>query len=166
MQIKATVSALALLSLAACSGSEETVYTGPDGEEVTVQREGDGTTTYRSEDGETTISTGTLDTTAVGDVPMYPGATSREGLNLNTTARDGGRGQISSFQTNDSPSDVIGFYRNALQSRGYSIAATMDMGQSQMLVAERNDGNGGVQITATDIEGRGTNVTVIAGSEG
>ncbi len=166
MDVKATILGISLVSLAACGGSEETVYTGPDGEEVTVERGGDGTTTYRSEEGETTITTGSLDTTAVGGVPPYPGATSREGLNLNTTARDGGSGQISSFQTNDSPGDVIGFYRNALEGSGYSIAATMDMGQSQMLVAERDDGNGGVQITATVIEGRGTNVTVIAGVEG
>lgn len=166
MDVKASILGFTLVSLAACSGSEETVYTGPDGEEVTVERGGDGTTTYRSDDGETTITTGSLDSTAVGGVPAYPGATSREGLNLNTTARDGGSGQISSFQTNDSPGEVISFYRNALESSGYSIAATMDMGQSQMLVAERNDGNGGVQITATDIEGRGTNVTVIAGVEG
>ncbi|MGP1283348.1 MAG: hypothetical protein ACTS1X_10265 [Parasphingopyxis sp.] len=157
------VPAVALLALAACGGSNEQVYRGPDGEEVRVERGGDGTTTYRSGDGETVITTGELGAEMPAGLPRYPGADTSRGLNIDATGRDGGSGQVSSFQTDDAPAEVIAFYRRALESDGYSIAATMDMGQSQMIVAERQDGEGGVQITATDMNGQGTSVSVIAG---
>jgi hypothetical protein len=157
---------LAMLALTACGGSDEQVYRGPDGEEVRVDRGGDGTTTYSSTDGEATITTGGPGTTMPAGLPAYPGAESTGGVNANVTGRDGGSGQISSFQTSDAPAEVIAFYRNALQRGGYTIAGTMDLGQTQMITAERADGDGGVQITATSAGGRGTTVSVIAGMGG
>lgn len=157
------VSAVALLTLAACGGSNEQVYRGPDGEEVRVERGGDGTTTYRSGDGETVITTGELGGGMPADLPLYPGADDSQGFNIDATGRDGESGQIASFQTGDAPAEVIAFYRSALESGGYRITATMDMGQSQMITAEREGSEGGVHLTATDAGGRGTTVSVIAG---
>ncbi|QLC25806.1 hypothetical protein HFP57_12770 [Parasphingopyxis algicola] len=134
------VSAVALLALAACGGSDEQVYRGPDGEEVRVERGGDGTTTYRSADGDAVITTGGSGAEMPGGLPAYPGADTSRGIAINTTARDGGSGQVSSFQTDDSPAEVIAFYRAALERDGYRIAATMDMGQTQMIAAERDGG--------------------------
>ncbi|MEM8695651.1 MAG: hypothetical protein AAGE05_06475 [Pseudomonadota bacterium] len=157
------MASLALLALAACGGSNEQVYRGPDGEEVRVERGGDGTTTYRSADGEAVVTTGELGADMPGGLPAYPGADASNGLNINATGRDGGSGQVSSFNTSDSPADVIAFYRRALERDGYRIAATMDMGESQMIAAEREDGEGGIQITATEAGDQGTTVSVIAG---
>lgn len=158
--------ALAVLTLTACSGADEQVYTGPDGEEVRVERGGDGTTTYSSSDGEATITTGDTGAAMPAGLPSYPGAQTTGGINVNTTGRDGGSGQISSFQTSDAPADVIAFYRTALERGGYTIAATMDLGETKMISASRTNGNGGIQITATSAGGRGTTVSVIAGMEG
>lgn len=158
--------ALAVLTLTACSGADDQVYVGPDGEEVRVERGGDGATTYSSNDGEATITAGDTGAAMPAGLPPYPGAESAGGLNVNATGRDGGSGQISSFQTSDAPADVIAFYRTALERGGYTIAATMDLGETKMITAERTDGNGGIQITATSAGGRGTTVSVIAGMEG
>ena len=166
MRTKFGMATMAALALTACGGSDEQVFVGPDGEEVSVERGGDGTTVYRSEDGEAVVTTGEGNTTMPGGLPAYPGADSSRGVNINAAGRDGGSGQISSFQTSDSPADVIAFYRAALERGGYRIAGTMDMGQSQMIIAERAGGDGGVQITATNAGGQETTVSVISGVEG
>lgn len=158
--------ALAMLGLTACGGADEQVYTGPDGEEVRVERGGDGTTTYRSDDGEATITTGDSGAAMPAGLPAYPGAQTTGGVNINAAGRDGGSGQISSFQTEDAPADVIAFYRAALERGGYTIAANMDLGETKMISASRADGNGGVQVTATSAGGRGTTVSIISGQEG
>ena len=138
--------ALAMLALTACGGSDEQVYTGPDGE--------------------ATITTGDASAAMPAGLPAYPGAETTGGLNINSTGRDGGSGQISSFQTGDSPAEVIAFYRAALERDGYTIAANMDFGETQMITASRPDNRGGIQVTATAAGGRGTNVSIIAGQEG
>ena len=158
--------ALAMVALTACGGSDEQVYTGPDGEEVRVERGSDGTTTYRSDDGEATITTGDAGAAMPAGLPAYPGAESTGGMNINSTGRDGGSGQISSFQTSDSPVEVIAFYRAALERSGYRIAANMDFGETHMISASRPDNSGGIQVTATAAGGRGTTVSIIAGQEG
>lgn len=158
--------ALAMLALTACGGSDEQVFTGPDGEEVRVERGGNGTTTYSSTDGEATITTGDAGAMMPAGLPAYPGAETAGGHNINSTGRDGGSGQISSFQTSDSPADVIAFYRAALERGGYRIAANMDFGETHMISASRPDNSGGIQITATGAGGRGTTVSIIAGQEG
>ncbi|MGP1352964.1 MAG: hypothetical protein ACTS1Z_06545 [Parasphingopyxis sp.] len=160
------IAALGLLTLAACGGPNEQVYRGPDGEEVRVERDGSGTTTYRRADGETVVTTGDAGTAMPGGLPSYPGASGAGGFQMNATGRDGGSGQVSSFTTSDAPADVITFYRNALEAGGFEIAATMDMGETQMIVGERADGNGGVQISATAVPGQGTTVSVIGGEGG
>ena len=157
---------LALLGLTACGGAaDEQTVRGPDGEEVTVSRDGDNTVTYTTEDGEATITTGSGGDTATGDLPAYPGADASGGMNFSATGEDGAGGQVSSFQTNDPPERVIAFYRDALESRGYTVTATMQTGQHQTITAERGRG-AGVHITATSMGGQGTNVAVIAGQGG
>ena len=157
---------LTMLTLAACGGSDEQVYTGPDGEEVRVERGGDGTTTYRSGDGEVTTTTGDTGAAMPAGLPSYPGAETTGGMNFNSTGHDGGSGQVSSFQTGDTPAEVIAFYRTALERSGYRIAANMDFGETQMISAARPDSSGGIQITATAVGGQGTSVSIIAGQEG
>ncbi|MEO1167100.1 MAG: hypothetical protein AAFW97_00155 [Pseudomonadota bacterium] len=160
------IAAIGLLTLAACGGSDEQVYRGPDGEEVRVERGGDGTTTYRSADGEAVITTGDVGAAMPAGLPAYPGATGAGGMQMNATGADGGSGQVSSFTTSDAPADVVAFYRTALEAEGFRIAATMDMGDTQMILGERADGNGGVQISATAVPGQDTSVTVIGGEGG
>lgn len=158
--------ALAMLALTGCGGSDEQVYTGPDGEEVRVEREGDGTTTYRSDDGEATITTGDAGAAMPAGLPSYPGAETSGGITINSTGRDGGSGQVASFQTGDAPAEVIAFYRAALERSGYRIAANMDFGETHMISAARPDSSGGIQITATAASGQGTTVSIISGQEG
>lgn len=158
--------AVSMLALAACGGSDEQVITGPDGEEVRVERGGDGSTTYSSTDGEATITAGDTGAAMPAGLPAYPGAETGGGLNITSTGRDGGSGQISSFRTSDTPADVIAFYRAALERSGYRIAANMDFGETRMISASRPDNSGGIQITATGAGGQGTAVSIIAGQEG
>ncbi len=160
------IATIGLLALAACGGSDEQVYRGADGEEVRVERSGDDTVTFRSEDGEAVITTGDIGSAAAGGLPPYPGAADSQGMQMNATGPDGGSGQFWSFQTSDTPADVVAFYREALPSAGYEIGATMDMGDAQTIIGNRADGNGGVQITATAVPGEGTMVTVIGGEGG
>lgn len=166
MRIVYPVTIAAALALSACGGSDEQTYRGADGEEVTVARGGDGTMTFRSEDGETVVTTGDVGSAMPGGLPSYPGGDDSRGMQMNATGRDGGSGQVSSFTTSDAPADVVAFYRAALESAGYEIAATMDMGDTRTIVGNRPDGNGGVQISATAIPGQGTTVTVIGGESG
>ncbi|NNC72319.1 MAG: hypothetical protein HKN78_05520 [Sphingomonadaceae bacterium] len=157
------------LALAGCGissgGSDETVSQGPDGEEITISRDRDNSVTYSNEDGETVVTTDTGGDTAVAGLPAYPGAQGNGGMNINATGDNGGSGQITNFRTTDAPDDVIAFYRRALERRGYDVRATMQTGQHQAISAEGSD-ESGMHITATEIPGQGTSVTIIAGHGG
>lgn len=156
------VGALALLAGCGESAEEAAVRQATNGE-VDVSRDGDGTVTYSTDDGEARITTGDLGDAAPAGLPRYPGADTSRGVNIDASGRNGGSGQISSFQTSDPPDRVIAFYRAALERQGYEITATMDMGQSKTITATRENGNDGVHVSATGVGGQGTTVSIIAG---
>jgi hypothetical protein len=167
MRISRVISIATLSALAACSQgardiAEDEAGRG-DNSDYQAREDANGTITYTTEDGEATITTQGNASTAAGGLPPYTGADNSRGVSINATGRDGGSGQISSFQTSDTPEQVIAFYRRALESQGYEITATMNMGQSQTMTANRGSGDTGIHISATSAGGRATTVSVIAG---
>lgn len=156
--------AIAIPALAGCGGgSEGEVYEEGEadraaaaiarGEEDVTLRTGEGEVRVRSDDGAGALP---------GGLPAYPGARRTGGYSATTSGPEGGSGQIVAMMTDDSPAEVIAYYREALESRGREISASLDMGQMQTISVADEDRRGGLTVTATDT-GQGTSITIAGG---
>jgi hypothetical protein len=165
---------LAALLLSACGGGAEEQageagQTAPgtaSGDEGAGTASADGETmTFTTEDGSATVRTGGSGT-AIGGLPPYPGARTQGSVNIDASNSSSESGQIVTFQTGDPPDRVIAFYREALESRGYEITMEMTSGQMQAITATTDDGESGVNVSATATGTGETVVSLIAGSDG
>lgn len=147
----------AALALSACGGERDAAA----GEAETAADDSDAVT-ITSEEGDVTATTG--GGSSVGGLPTYPGA--RTHANVSVDARDGGSGDVVGFETDDSPETVIAFYREALESRGYTIDTEISSGQMQVVAATRDHGASGAHVTATATGAGSTTVSVVISEEG
>ncbi|MBC2776436.1 hypothetical protein [Parasphingopyxis marina] len=156
------VIAAAGLAMAACMPGG-----GEAEREDVAARDADGETpgmTITSEDGSVTIHTGNSTGTRAGDLPSYPGGQPHGSAQMEASAADGGSGQVVTFQTDDPPAEVIAFYREALESRGYTIETEVTSTQMHAVSASRNDGESGANITATATGPNSTMVSLVVGN--
>lgn len=159
--------ALIPLILAGCGGEESAVYDESEADQAAAAiARGEEDVTIRSETGdEIRVRTGEASGPLPGGMPAYPGANRTGGYSANSTGAEGGSGQIVAFSTDDSPAEVIAFYREAIEDSGREITASMDMGQMQSLSVTDTDDRGGFTITATET-GQGTSITIAGGRSG
>jgi hypothetical protein len=74
------------------------------------------------------------------DIPVYPGATSDQGLSIP------GQGMLVTFNTVAAPSDVVAFYDEELPKRGWTVQA----GDSEhRIVAHKGDREASIMIMAS-----------------
>jgi hypothetical protein len=152
-------------AMAACmpGGGQAEEDTAVEDAEIGTQGDAPGVT-ITSEDGSVTIHTGDSMGTRAGDLPSYPGGQSHGSAQMDASASDGGSGQVVTFQTDDPPAAVIAFYREALESRGYTIEAEVTSTQMLALSARKNGGESGANITATATGPDSTMVSLIIGN--
>lgn len=158
---------IAALVLASCgSGEESRVYDESEADQAAAAIAGGADdVTIRSDQGEVRVRSGDADTPLPGGLPAYPGAERTAGYSANSTGADGGSGQLVAFTTDDSPEEVIAFYREAVERSGREISASMEMEQLQSISVADADERGGFTVTATNT-GSGTSIMIAGGRGG
>ena len=129
------------LALSACSSETSGTFEGEDGEtgEYTIDRAtGEATATIETEDGTATLRSGS-------DVPVelpagftvYPGA---EVITNTVVSQGAGSGMLVTMQSDDSPEDVAGFYKDKAVKAGIDIQMEMSTNGGRMIGGESNEG--------------------------
>lgn len=170
MTRSASIVAIALaLALTACGkeGREVASGTVTDGEgnqaSYSVRDQGDGkTVTVKSADGTATIRTGDADAALPAGLALYPGAKVTSSMTM-ASDKEPGHGAMLSFETADTPAQVIAFYKNAATSAGYTIGGEVKTGEMEMLTTKKGE-KGGFVLTAAKSPA-GTAATLIGGAQ-
>ena len=125
-------SAIALALLGGCGKKEQNVAV-PGGNVTITQQAGGTTMEMRSDKGEKVKVTASdkgvaLPANFPADVPIMPGATVK-------MAMTSGDALSVTFSVAASQADALKYYEDNLKSKGWEIAATMNMGEAAMLSA-------------------------------
>ena len=134
------VAATSLL-LAACGSERSGSYETEDGEKVDYSVDagsGESSIDIKSDDGNMKIRAGA---DVAVDLPdgfsVYPGA---EVVTNTTIDRGDGQGAMVIFKTDDTPDEVLAYYRKQAEAAGVKIEMEMKTGQGTML-AGKGDGD-------------------------
>lgn len=102
----------------------------------------------------------TVPATFPKDVPVYP-----EAKVLTSVAKPKGEktAHVLSLETSDSPSKIVGFYRDKLEGR-FRVERELDTGNGYMMVMSSEDRTRVVTVTATST-GKQTMVQLVVGSK-
>ena len=140
------VFAALLLGAAACSKNVKESATTADGSKVTLeQKGGQATMEIKSKTGEK-VSLNVSDkgmqpvTELPKDVPVYPKAV----LKMDNAA---GGMRMLGFYTADPVADGVKFYSEELKKQGWTIDASMAMGEGHMITAKKGGRSGQLMIT-------------------
>ena len=144
VSIRLLIAAL-LLTASACSKSVKETTT-IDGNKVTLEQKGDkATMEIKSKTGEK-VSLNVSDkgmapvTELPKDLPVYPKAV----LKVDNAA---GGMRMLGFYTPDSVADGVKFYSEELKKQGWTIGASLGMGEGHMFSIEKDKRSGQIMIT-------------------
>ncbi len=136
----------ALLGAAACSKNTKETATTIDGSKVTMEKKGDQTTMeIKTKSGEK-VSLNVSDknmqptTPLPADLPVYPKAV----LKMDNAV---GPMRMLGFYTADPVADGVKFYTEELKKQGWTIDASMAMGEGHMLTVKKDQRSGQLMIT-------------------
>ncbi len=88
--------------------------------------------------------------------PIYPGAKLQMAI-----ANPGQKAKIISMETGDAPDKALAFYKDKLTAEGWTVATTLDLGDTHQTSFERPKSAGATaSVMATATEGAKTMVTV------
>jgi hypothetical protein len=140
------LSAALLLAAAACSKNMKETATTADGSKVTLEKKGDQTSMeIKSKSGEkVTLSVSDKGmkpaTELPKDLPVYPKAV----LKMDNTT---GSLRMLGFYTADPVADGVKFYTEEMKKQGWSIDASMAMGEGHMITAKKDNRSCQLMIT-------------------
>ncbi len=128
--------------LAACGGSDERTIQTEDGE-VTYDIDSDGgesTFTFEGEDGgELTMQTGSnVDADLPDGYSVYPGSTVVSSTNMKQAD---GEGSMVLMTTDDSPDEVVAYYRAQAEAVGITIQSEITANGNKLIGGEGPDGS-------------------------
>ena len=127
---------------------------------VDTDRNIDGSTTYSNDEGTVTVGGNSMPENWPSDAPAnYAGASIQYSGTSNPQTGEAGSAIV--YSVNASMQSVTDFYRSGLQSNGWTLDNTANVGGATVLSASKGDRNMGIYIADT---GNGM-VTVTAGIE-
>lgn len=148
-----TVSAIAVLLLAACGPDQSGSITTDDGEvNYEVDQDGEETSIQITGPDGTEMS---MNIGSDSDVDLLPGFTIYPGAEVisNTVInQNDGQGILVSLKSSDSVEDMVSHYRQQAEAAGVAIAMEMKTGEMQMVGGE-SEGGLTFSFTATPAEG-------------
>ena len=161
MRFRIGVCACAVMGLLACGSSEEQTIEMEDGGRATLQSDDEGVTVRgTTDDGEEFQARfgkqASLPEDFPEDLPVHPEARVQGSMSMP------GKGQMVTFETDESPDEIYRFYTDGLTGQGWTIEAEMNFGGQRMVSASKDDRTASVQVVQGD---KGTQVVLTVGRE-
>ncbi|WP_373488613.1 hypothetical protein [Blastomonas sp.] len=163
MRLYSVLCVAAAFTLTACGGSDTTVMTDSDGNEVKVTKQGSDENTQikiESADGSGTVNIGGAASNArlPFDFKPYPGAKVVSTMMGNSDGKSGGMIVMTSSGKRD---DIVDFYRTAAEAKGFKIETEITSGEMRSIAGRKGESDTfSLQVTPSDGE---TSITLLAG---